>query len=413
MNSHPETATLEVEIVRKTFPILDQTVNGKPLIYLDNGATTQKPNSVIQAMHNYYCKQNSNVHRGVHTLSRDLTIACEKVREDVQAFMKVEQVHEIIFTSGTTEGINMVAHGLSQCHFKAGDEIMLSTMEHHSNIVPWQQCALALGLKIIEIPISEKGELRMEAFQQRLSSKTALIAISHVSNTLGTINPVKEICRIAKTKNIPVLVDGAQAIAHLPVNVKEIGCDFYVFSAHKMYGPTGMGVAYIQEKWLNRFPPYKTGGGTIKSVSLEHTIFADLPLKMEAGTPHMEGIIGLGAAIQWLKENDISAIAKHEHHLLQVATEALLQIPGISLYGQSENKAAVLSFNVKGLHPFDIGMILDKLGIAIRTGHHCTQPLWQFYGIEGCCRASFAAYNTEEEVNQLISGLKKAIQMLA
>jgi cysteine desulfurase/selenocysteine lyase len=399
-------------VVKKDFPLLARTVNNKPLIYFDNGATAQKPQAVIDAVDYYYGFQNANIHRGVHTLSQEITIAYESARATIQTFLNAAYAQEIIFTKGTTDAINLVAHSYGKKFLEEGDEILISAMEHHSNILPWQQLCEDKKAFLKIIPINNEGEIEMEVFKNQLTSKTKLVAITHVSNTLGTINPVKEIIALAHQLDIPVLVDGAQAVPHLKVDVLDLDADFYCFSAHKLFGPTGVGILYGKEKWLNAMPPYQTGGGVIKTVTFEKTTFADLPLKFEAGTPHIAGGIGLAAAINYIDKIGLINIANFENSLQEYATKLLSEIEGLKIIGTAKQKAAVISFVVDGLHPFDIGMILDKQGIAVRTGHHCTQPLMQIYGVEGTVRVSFAFYNTMEEIDSFILALKKAIKML-
>lgn len=403
---------INLEKVRADFPILSRKVNGKPLVYFDNGATAQKPQQVIDAINHYYTYENANIHRGVHTLSRDITIAYENARTTIQKHLNATNPYEIIFTKGTTDSINLVASSFAKKFIGEGDEIIISAMEHHSNILPWQQACEEKGAVLKVIPINNDGELLMDEYEKLLSKKTKIIAITHVSNTLGTINPVKEIITLAHKKNIPVLIDGAQAVPHLNVDVQDLDCDFYCFSAHKLFGPTGVGILYGKEKWLNELPPYQVGGGTIKTVSFEKTEYADLPLKFEAGTPHIAGGIGLAAAINYVNTIGLDTIATYEHELLEYATQAIKKINGVKIIGNAKVKASVLSFVVEGIHPFDIGTILDQLGIAVRTGHHCTQPLMSFYCVPGTIRVSFAFYNTTEEIDIFIKGLEKAISML-
>jgi cysteine desulfurase/selenocysteine lyase len=403
-----------VNEIRKDFPILSRTVNGKPLVYFDNGATAQKPQQVIDAISHYYAFQNSNIHRGVHTLSREITIAYEEARKTIQLHLNAKQASEIIFTKGTTESINLVAHCFGKINISEGDEIIITQMEHHSNIVPWQLLCEEKKAVLKYIPINEAGELMLEELPQLITSKTKLVAFTHISNTLGTINPVKEmIATIRSLSKAAILIDGAQAVPHLKPDVQDLDCDFYVFSGHKLFGPTGVGILYGKEEWLQKFPPYQTGGGTIKTVTLEKTEFADSPLKFEAGTPHIEGGIGLAAAINYVAEIGFENIQKHEDDLLQYATKQLQEIEGLVIYGNAKHKTSVISFNVGSIHPFDIGTLLDKYGVAIRSGHHCTQPLWQFYKIPGTIRASFAFYNTFEEVDVFIEALKKSIRLLS
>ncbi len=404
--------SIAIEKIRADFPILSKKVNGKPLVYFDNASTAQKPKLVIDAITNYYENQNANIHRGVHTLSQEITIAYEKARVTVQKHLNAAHPHEIIFTKGTTESINLIASSFGKKFISKGDEIIVSEMEHHSNILPWQQVCEERGALLKVIPINDAGELIISDYKRLLNSKTKIVAITHLSNTLGTINPIEEIIALAHAQNIPVLVDGAQAVPHIRVDVQKLFADFYVFSGHKLFGPTGVGILYGKEKWLNELPPYQVGGGTIKTVTFEKTDFADLPLKFEAGTPHIEGGIGLAVAIDYINTIGLDAIAEYEHELLVYATEKLETIEGVKIIGTSKNKASVISFIVDGLHPFDIGTILDQLGIAVRTGHHCTQPLMQRFGIPGTIRASFAFYNTKEEIDIFLSGLEKAIKML-
>lgn len=403
---------LDIEEIRKDFPILSRTVNGKSLIYFDNGATAQKPAVVIDAIDNYYKHQNANIHRGVHTLSQEITIAYENARATIQKHLNATHAHEIIFTAGTTASINLLASSFSKKFLSKGDEIIISAMEHHSNILPWQQACEERGAVLKVIPISVEGELKLDDYSNLLSDKTKIVAVTHISNTLGTINPIKEIITLAHAKNIPVMIDGAQAVPHTAVDVKDLDCDFYVFSGHKLFGPTGVGILYGKEKWLNQLPPYQIGGGTIKTVTFEKTEYADLPLKFEAGTPHISGGIGLAKAIDYINTIGLDKIAAYEHSLLEYATERLEKIEGLQIIGRAKNKASVISFVVNGIHPFDIGTILDQLGIAVRTGHHCTQPLMQFYDIPGTIRASFAFYNTKQEIDEFVKGLERAINML-
>ena len=398
--------------IRNDFPILSRKVNNRPLIYLDSAATAQKPQVVIDAVDNYYKFQNANIHRGVHTLSQEITIAYEEARATVKKHLNAAHAHEIIFTKGTTDSINLVAYSFGKKYVNEGDEILISSMEHHSNILPWQQLCEDKGATLKVIPINTEGEIDLNEFKILLSAKTKIIAITHVSNTLGTINPIKELISLAHQQNIAVLIDGAQAVPHLLVDVVDLDADFYCFSAHKLFGPTGVGVLYGKQKWLNEMPPYQTGGGVIKTVTFEKTTFADLPLKFEAGTPHISGAIGLAAAINYVNALGINNISEYENELQVYATKRLSEIDGLRIIGTAANKAAVISFVVDGLHPFDIGVILDKQGIAVRTGHHCTQPLWNIYGLQGTVRVSFAFYNTIEEIDSFIVALKKAIKML-
>ena len=405
---------LDITKIREEFPILAKTVNGKPLIYFDNGATAQKPKQVIDAITNYYTNQNSNIHRGVHTLSREITIAYEEARKTIQNHLNAKFAHEIIFTRGTTESINLVAHCFGKIHIEAGDEIIITQMEHHSNIVPWQLLCEEKQAILKFIPINQAGELLVEELPNLITTKTKLIAFTHISTTLGTINPVKEIIRtIRNLSHTAILVDGAQAVPHLQPDVQDLDCDFYVFSGHKLFGPTGVGILYGKEEWLTKFPTYQSGGGTIKTVSLQKTEFADLPLKLEAGTPHIEGGIGLAEAIKYVTNIGFEHIQKQEHDLLQHLTKKLLDIEGVRIFGTSINKTAVVSFNVGTIHPFDIGTLLDKYGVAIRSGHHCTQPIWEFYQVPGTIRASLSFYNTIEEIDYFIDALQKSIRLLS
>jgi cysteine desulfurase / selenocysteine lyase len=411
--SKPQYKTsIDVKKIRADFPILSRKVNGKPLIYFDNGATAQKPDQVINVITNYYENQNANIHRGVHTLSQEITIAYENARATIQKHLNAKYSHEIIFTSGTTDSINLVAHSFGKKFVTKGDEIIVTAMEHHSNILPWQQLCEERGAKLKVIPINNDGELLLDEYKKLLNNKTKIVALTHISNTLGTINPVKEIIALAHAQNIPVLIDGAQAVPHTSVDVQEMDADFYCFSGHKLFGPTGVGILYGKEEWLNQLPPYKTGGGTIKTVSFEKTEYADIPLRFEAGTPHIEGGIGLAAAIDYVNNIGLDNIAAYEQELLAYATGQLKKIQGVTIIGNAKDKASVLSFVVEGIHAFDIGTILDQLGIAVRTGHHCTQPLMAHYCIQGTIRAAFAFYNTKEEIDEFIKGLEKAINML-
>tara|TARA_B100000809_G_scaffold230223_1_gene244374 strand:- start:6456 stop:7712 length:1257 start_codon:yes stop_codon:yes gene_type:complete len=407
-----KTEILDIQKIRSDFPILSREVNGKPLVYLDNGASSQKPQQVIDVISHYYEHENSNIHRGVHTLSQEATTAYEDSRKTVQTFINAEHDHEVIFTAGTTDSINLIASSFGKKFLEKGDEIIISTMEHHSNIVPWQMICEEKGAILKIVPINDKGEFLMEEFEQLLTEKTKLVAVTHVSNTLGTINPVKEIIEKTHQNGSLVLIDGAQAVPHTKVDVQELDCDFYVFSAHKMLGPTGVGILYGKEAVLNDLPPYQGGGDMIKTVTFEKTTYNTLPHKLEAGTPNIAGGIGLAAAINYMNAIGIDKIEAYEHELLIYATEQIQQIEGVQIIGEAENKASVLSFLVEGTHPSDIGMIIDKLGVAIRTGHHCTQPLMNRLEILGTARASFAFYNTTEEIDIFITALKRAIKML-
>jgi cysteine desulfurase/selenocysteine lyase len=403
---------LDVERIRKDFPILDQQINGHPLAYLDNAASSQHPTAVIEAISQYYQRDHANVHRGVHTLSHRATEAQELARDKVRRFINAGSTDEIIFTRGTTDSINLVAGSLGQA-FQAGDEILLTQMEHHSNIVPWQLLAQRTGARLVVAPINRNGELRLDDFEELIGPKTRLITVAHVSNALGTINPVGEIVQLARQRGIPSLLDGAQAVAHLRVDVRELECDFYAFSGHKMCGPTGIGVLYGKRARLESLPPYQGGGEMILTVSFSGTVYNDLPYRFEAGTPHVAGIVGLGAAIDYLTSTGLPAIAEHENDLLQYATAELSAIDGLSIVGTAKRKAAVISFNVDGIHPHDLGTILDHQGVAIRTGHHCAMPVMEFLGLTGTARASFAFYNTRAEVDQLKAGVLLAKSMLA
>lgn len=401
----------DVKEIRKDFPILGRKIHGKDLIYFDNGATTQKPNCVIEAMNDAYLDKNANIHRGVHHLSQIATQAHEDARAKVQKFINAKHAHEIIFTRGTTESINLVAFSFGEAFLKEGDEVIVSTMEHHSNIVPWQMLEQRKGIKLRVVPINEKGELDMDAFASMLNEKTKLVSIMHVSNVLGTINPVEEIIRLAHAKNVPVMIDGAQAIAHTEVDVQALDVDFYVFSAHKIYGPNGIGVLYGKEEWLNKMPPYQGGGEMIATVTFEKTVYNELPFKFEAGTPDYVGSVGLAAALDYVSKIGIKNIEAYETELLHYATEKLSKIEGIRFYGTADHKGAVISFLVKDIHHYDMGMLLDKLGIAVRTGHHCAQPLMQNYGIEGTVRASFSFYNTKEEIDLFVKAVERVSNM--
>lgn len=399
--------------IRGQFPILDQKINGKPLIYFDNGATTQKPKQVIDKITEFYSSYNSNIHRGVHTLSQKATAAYDEARAYVANYINAKKTSEVIITKGTTESVNFVATCFGNKFISEGDEIVVSEMEHHSNILPWQELCNAKGAVLKVIPVTEEGKLDYEAFEKLLNQKTKLVSVTHVSNTLGTVNDVKRIIEFARSKNIPVMLDGAQAIPHLKVDVLDLDADFYCFSGHKVYAPTGIGILYAKEKWLNQFDAYQPGGGSIKSVSFAKTEYADAPHKFEAGTPNIEGAIALAEALRYVNEMGISTIANHEHALLVYATEKLLQINDLKIYGTAPCKAGVISFNVGNIHPFDIGTLLDKQGIAVRTGHHCTQPLMQRYGIQGTVRMSFAIYNTKQEIDVFIEALNKTLKMLS
>lgn len=400
-----------VQAVRSMFPALNQTVFGKQLIYFDNGATSQKPQVVLDTLAKYYALENANIHRGVHYLSQQATTAYETARKQIQQYIGAPTPEEIIFTKGTTDSINLVAFSFGE-RLKAGDEILISAMEHHSNIVPWQLLCERKGCVLKVIPITKKGELDLEAFDKLLNERTKLLAITHISNTLGTINPVKELIAKAHLFGAKVLLDGAQSIQHLSIDVKDLDCDFYTFSGHKVFGPTGIGVLYGKAALLDTMPPYQGGGDMIAKVTFERSTYNTLPLKFEAGTPHIAGAIGLGSAISFLQSIDMEAAAKHEHELTTYAQGILDTFEGLQLIGEAKNKTSVVSFIIEGMHPFDIGTLLDKQGIAVRTGHHCTQPLMDFYQIPGTVRASFAFYNTKEEIDTFITALQRSMQIL-
>lgn len=402
----------DIDSIRADFPILKTKVNGHPLVYLDNGATTQKPQSVINAITDYYTQINSNVHRGVHHLSQLATDAYEVTRKKISEFINAAHDYEVILTNGTTHSINLVANSYGKQFVTAGDEIIISAMEHHSNIVPWQMICEERGAKLRVIPINDQGELDMEAYAAMLNERVKLVSITYVSNTLGTLNPIKEVIKQAHAQHIPVLIDGAQAIQHLDVDVQALDVDFFAFSGHKMYGPTGVGVLYGKEKWLDRMPPYQGGGDMIKEVRFEKTTYNELPFKFEAGTPNIEAGICLGAAIDYIQTIGINQIALYETELLKYATKALSEIDQIRFIGTAKDKSSVISFLVNGAHPYDVGVILDKLGIAVRTGHHCTQPLMERFDIPGTVRASIAMYNTKEDIDLLVNAVKKAASML-
>ncbi|WP_026727157.1 aminotransferase class V-fold PLP-dependent enzyme [Flavobacterium denitrificans] len=403
---------LDIQKIRADFPILSQTVNGKPLVYFDNGATSQKPQIVIDAEVKYYQEINANIHRGVHTLSQLATDAYEISRGKVKEHINAKHAHEVLFTSGTTHGINLVTNGFASI-LKPGDEVIVSSLEHHSNIVPWQMLCEKTGATLKVIPMNENGELILEEFDKLLSEKTKVVTVNHISNALGIINPIKYIIDKAHAVGSAVLIDGAQAVPHLKPNVQELDCDFYAFSGHKMCGPTGTGILYGKEEWLNKLPPYQGGGEMIKEVTFEKTTYADLPHKFEAGTPNIAGGIVLGTAIDYLNNIGFENIQEYEHELLEYATKRLLEIEGLRIYGTGKNKASVVSFNIDGIHPYDIGSIIDKLGIAVRTGHHCAQPIMNFFCIPGTIRASFSFYNTKEEIDQMVEAVKKAQTMLS
>ena len=402
---------IDIQKIRQDFPILQREVYGKPLIYFDNAATTQKPRQVVESIVDEYYSVNANVHRGVHFLSQQATELHEGSREAVRKFINARSISEVIFTRGTTESINLLAFSFGEEFMQEGDEVIISTMEHHSNIVPWQLLAARKGIAIKVIPINDKGELLMDEYRKLFSERTKLVSVTHVSNVLGTVNPVKELIRIAHDHEVPVLVDGAQSVPHMKVDVQELDADFYAFSSHKMYGPTGVGVLYGKENWLDRLPPYQGGGEMIQHVSFERTTFNELPFKFEAGTPDYVGTTALAKALDYMTAIGLDKIAAHEHELTEYATGRLKAIEGLRIYGESANKGSVISFLVGDIHHFDMGTLLDRLGIAVRTGHHCAQPLMQRFGIEGTVRASFAVYNTKEEVDVLVQGIERVSQM--
>jgi len=402
---------LNVETIRKDFPILNRKVNGKPLIYFDNAATSQKPQVVIDSIVDYYSNYNANIHRGVHTLSQEATNAYENARVKIQRHFNASKSHEIILTSGTTHGINLVATGFAS-FLKKDDEIIVSALEHHSNIVPWQMLSDRTGAILKVIPISLEGELIIEEYEKLLSNKTKLVFVNHVSNTLGTINPIEKLINKAHEYGAAVLIDGAQATPHLKPDVQKLDCDFYACSAHKICGPTGIGMLYGKEEWLNKLPPYQGGGEMISEVTFEKTTYAELPHKFEAGTPNISGGIAFGVALDYMNKIGFDNIVAYETELLNYGTKKLLEIEGVKIYGTSKNKASVISFNIDGIHPYDIGTIIDKLGIAVRTGHHCTQPIMDFYNIPGTIRASFSFYNTKKEIDVFVEAVIRAKNML-
>jgi len=403
----------DVENIRRDFPVLSQTVNGKPLVYLDNGASSQVPQSVIDRTSKYLAEEHSNIHRGVHYLSQHATTAYEAAREKVKRFINAPDVKECIFVRGTTEGVNLVAFSYGRKFIGEGDEILVSQMEHHSNIIPWQQIAEEKGARIRVIPMNSSGELIIDEYENMLNERTKMVAVTHVSNSLGTVNPIKEMVATAHKFGVPVCVDAAQSVPHFPVDVQDLDCDFFVFSGHKMFGPTGSGVLYGKREWLDKMPPYQTGGGMIRSVSFEKTTFAPIPDKFEAGTPAIAAGIGLGAAIDYINAIDFEAAAAYEHELLEYATERLAGIPGVKIIGTAAQKASVLSFTIENVHPHDIGTILDQSGIAVRAGHHCAQPVMEFFDVPATARASFAFYNTREEVDKLADAVQKVIEVFA
>ena len=402
---------LDIQRIRSDFPILGTRVRGRPLVYLDNAATTQKPAVVIERLVEYYTHENANIHRGVHALSERATSAFEGARDTVRRFLNAASPHEIIFTRGATESINLVASSLGRKLLRPGDEVLITAMEHHSNIVPWQLICEATGARLRVAPINDQGEVIWERFEEMLGPATRIVSVVHVSNSLGTVNPVRRMVQAGHSAGAVVLVDGAQAVSHMPVDVRDLGCDFYVFSGHKIFGPTGIGVLYGKEELLDAMPPYQGGGDMIRSVTFEKTLFNALPYKFEAGTPHIAGAIGLAAAIDYVEAIGRDNIAQYEHDLLEYATHLLEEIPEVQIIGKAAHKAAVLSFIIDGVHPHDVGTILDDEGIAIRTGHHCTQPVMDRYGIPATARASFALYNTREEVDALAAGVRKVIEV--
>lgn len=406
------TAGLDVTQIRKDFPILQQQVHGKQLVYLDNGATTQKPQVVIAAEARYYEEYNSNVHRGVHHLSQVATNAYEKARITVAGFINAADPHEVIFTKGTTDGINLVANTLGRRFLKAGDSVIISSMEHHSNIVPWQIVCEESGATLKVIPINERGELLMDAYEAMLDDSVKIVSVTYVSNTMGTINPVQDIIKLAHARNIPVLLDAAQAIQHISIDVQALDVDFLAFSGHKIYAPTGTGVLYGKREWLDKLPPYQGGGDMIKTVTFEKTIYNELPYKFEAGTPNIAGAIALGTAIEYLQKTGISNIQQWEEELMEYAMQELRKIDGIRFIGDAAHRSGAISFLVHNIHPFDMGELLDQQGIAVRTGHHCTEPLMDLFKIPGTVRASLSFYNTREEIDKLVAGIKRAAAML-
>ncbi|SFE56753.1 aminotransferase class V-fold PLP-dependent enzyme [Flavobacterium xueshanense] len=403
---------LDINKIRSDFPILSQKVNGKPLVYFDNGATSQKPQVVIDAISKYYQEINANIHRGVHTLSQLATDAYEISRGKLQNHINAKFAHEVLFTSGTTHGINLVANGFASI-LKPGDEVLVSALEHHSNIVPWQMLCEKTGATLRVIPMNENGELIMSEYDTLLSDKTKIVTVNHISNALGTVNPIKYMIDKAHEVGAAILIDGAQAVPHLKPDVQELDCDFYVFSGHKICGPTGTGILYGKEAWLNKLPPYQGGGEMIKEVTFEKTTYAELPHKFEAGTPNIAGGIVLGTAVDYMNEVGFDNIQQQEKELLEYGTKRLLEIEGLKIFGTAKEKTSVISFNIEGIHPYDIGTIIDKLGIAVRTGHHCAQPIMDFFKIPGTLRASFAFYNTKEEIDVMVEAIKKAQLMLS
>jgi len=404
---------LDIHTIRQQFPILNREVKGRPLVYFDNAATSQKPQAVIDALVNYYSTYNANIHRGIHTLAEEATLAFEATRDAVQQFIHADSREEIIFTRGTTEGINLVAYTWGRQNIKAGDEIIISTLEHHSNIVPWQIVCEEKGAVLKVIPINEQGELLLDEYKKLLGSKTRLVAVTHVSNALGTVNPVKQIIDAAHKAGAVVLIDGAQSAVHLDIDVQQMDCDFFAFSAHKLYGPTGVGILYGKKHLLEAMPVFLGGGEMIKEVTFEKTTYNDLPYKYEGGTPNIADVIAFKAALDFINQTGKDKIRKHEEELLHYAIKQLAKLPGLRFIGEARERVSVVSFVIENFHPQDIGILLDNRGIAVRTGHHCTQPLMNCFGITGTVRASFAMYNTKEEIDQLLAGLQKAIKMLS
>jgi len=413
MKAAIEMSTWDVEKIRKDFPVLSQTVNGKPLVYLDNGASSQVPQIVIDRGAKYLAEEHSNIHRGVHYLSQHATTAYEAAREKVKRFINAREAKECIFVRGCTEGVNLVAHSYGRKFIGEGDEILVSQMEHHSNIIPWQMVAEEKGATVRMIPMNDRGELIIDEYENMLNERTKMVAVSHVSNSLGTVNPIKEMTAMAHKFGVPVCVDAAQSVPHFPVDVQDLDCDFFVFSGHKMFAPTGSGVMYGRREWLDKMPPYQTGGGMIRTVSFGGTTFAPIPDKFEAGTPAIAAGIGLGAAIDYINSIDFEAATAYEHELLEYATQRLADIPGVKIIGTAAEKASVLSFTIENIHPHDIGTILDQSGIAIRAGHHCAQPVMEFFDVPATARASFAFYNTREEVDKLVDAVQKVIEVFA
>ena len=412
METTTENSPRTVAEVRRDFPLLERDMNGKPLVFLDSAASSQKPKQVIDAIETYYEEQHANVHRGVYALSQEATEAYEEARRRLQRFINAEHEHEVIFVRGTTEGINLVANGFERKLLQPGDEIIISGLEHHSNIVPWQMACEYTGALLRVIPVLDDGTLDLDGFREQLNDQTKLVSVSHVSNSLGTINPVRDLIRMAHERGVPVLLDGAQAVPHMRVDVQELDVDFYTFSGHKMFGPTGIGILYGKTEWLHKLPPYQGGGDMIETVTFEKTVYNELPFKFEAGTPDISGAVGLGVAAEYMRALGHDFIEQTERDLLEYATARIQEIDGIRIIGTAENKASVLSFVVEGTHPYDVGAILDKLGVAVRTGHHCTQPLMARFGVPGTVRASLAVYNTREDIDTFIAALKRAVNML-